>query len=587
MNPNLEQIYKIVKPRIDGYILKNVLGGNISSGIERFYLLESELSENGKIDYAKILVESLSEEILDSEEFLKVFIMQCFNKEYIEDIAKTLKLEKNLSEFKKRKHLLSLSKSKRKTAILNSLNLDENFFRKPTKSSVVSKERITPFTPVPIKEENAKDLIPEEFLSLHNYQKLIKDSLSYKIIQQPQARALVHMPTGSGKTKTSIESIIDFIRVNLRLPFNGGTVVWFAHSKELCQQAYNTFKATWQFKGDSPINAYKLFGDSDYDKIEDVLEDKISIVFIGFQKFNSLYKSKPSDIKNHRLKQFLYENTKLAIVDEAHKALATTYKDAVEFVTQMPDCRLIGLTATPGRSNYVQGDNDNQSLADFFGSNIIRITDQKGNRIDNPLQYLQKKEVLAEIEQIELESTIDFTKFGYSSNDLSRIESKDDIGNKELDIISTDPHRNSMIIKKVKESYHQGESILIFACSTDHCIILQRLLEATENIDSGIILGSTNKTLREKSINNFKAGNLKVIINYGVLSTGFDAPKLNTLIVARPTKSIVLYSQIVGRALRGPKNGGNKKNKLITIKDNLIGFPNPDFMFSYWEKFWK
>ena len=101
-----------------------------------------------------------------------------------------------------------------------------------------------------------------------------------------------------------------------------------------------------------------------------------------------------------------------------------------------------------------------------------------------------------------------------------------------------------------------------------------------------MILGETNSKIRKQAITDFKSGQLKVLINYGVLSTGFDAPKLNTLIVARPTKSIVLYSQIVGRALRGPANGGNKKNKLITIKDNLLGFPEPDFMFSYWEEFW-
>jgi superfamily II DNA or RNA helicase len=106
------------------------------------------------------------------------------------------------------------------------------------------------------------------------------------------------------------------------------------------------------------------------------------------------------------------------------------------------------------------------------------------------------------------------------------------------------------------------------------------------DIESVVILGETNKDIRSDAISRFKKNDLKILINYGVLSTGFDAPNLNSLIMARPTNSIVLYSQIVGRALRGKNNGGNDTNKIITIKDNMIGFPDPNFMFSYWNEFW-
>ena len=79
---------------------------------------------------------------------------------------------------------------------------------------------------------------------------------------------------------------------------------------------------------------------------------------------------------------------------------------------------------------------------------------------------------------------------------------------------------------------------------------------------------------------------LNILINFGVLTTGFDAPQINTVIIARPTFSIVLYSQMVGRALRGPKNGGNKKNKLITLKDNLM-HGNMDELFENFETVWR
>jgi superfamily II DNA or RNA helicase len=392
------------------------------------------------------------------------------------------------------------------------------------------------------------------------------------------------MPTGSGKTKTAIEAIIDFIRVTLKSE-QQSTVIWFAHSKELCEQAYDTFKKMWKFKGDFPINAYKYFGDSELDEVLNIQNDNLSIIFIGFQKFNPVLNAQFND-KKRPLRKFLYDSARLVIVDEAHKSLAHTYKKAIEFVSEMPNCRLLGLTATPGRSNYIDGDNQNQELAEFFGIDIVSITDEFGNKLNNPLEFLQNSnpQVLAQIDFQELDFSIDLTQF-YTQEQIHKIQKREDLNEKELNRFAVDPHRNKLIINAISNSIEKNESTLVFACTTDHCLILQRLLKL-HGINAEVILGTTENGARSKYINDFKRGSLKVLINYGVLSTGFDAPNLNTLIVARPTKSIVLYSQIVGRALRGPANGGNKKNKIVTIKDNLIGFPNADFMFSYWDTFW-
>ena len=78
-----------------------------------------------------------------------------------------------------------------------------------------------------------------------------------------------------------------------------------------------------------------------------------------------------------------------------------------------------------------------------------------------------------------------------------------------------------------------------------------------------------NSKNRSRIIDDFKNGNLNVLLNFGVLTTGFDAPKTDVCIIARPINSIVMYSQMVGRILRGELNNGNKKNTLYTIKDNL------------------
>jgi superfamily II DNA or RNA helicase len=153
-----------------------------------------------------------------------------------------------------------------------------------------------------------------------------------------------------------------------------------------------------------------------------------------------------------------------------------------------------------------------------------------------------------------------------------------------LNDLAGNPIRNKIIIEKVRELFELNESILIFACNVEHCIILQTLLKAS-GINAGTVLSSTSKIDRETSITEFKSGNLKVLINYGVLTTGFDAPKLNSLIIARPTSSIVLYSQMVGRALRGPKNGGNSINKLIDLRDNF-NLGNESHMFNFYDEIW-
>ena len=78
-----------------------------------------------------------------------------------------------------------------------------------------------------------------------------------------------------------------------------------------------------------------------------------------------------------------------------------------------------------------------------------------------------------------------------------------------------------------------------------------------------------------------------VIFNYGVLTAGFDAPRTRCVIIARPTTSLVLYSQMAGRAMRGPRAGGNPKAEILTVADtNLPGFGSVTDAFTNWEELW-
>ena len=99
----------------------------------------------------------------------------------------------------------------------------------------------------------------------------------------------------------------------------------------------------------------------------------------------------------------------------------------------------------------------------------------------------------------------------------------------------------------------------------------------------------TGQEERSNVIARFKSDSREhmVMFNYGVLTAGFDAPRTRCAIIARPTKSLVLYSQMVGRAMRGPRSGGNAKSEILTVVDiNLPGFGSMADAFTNWEELW-
>lgn len=416
---------------------------------------------------------------------------------------------------------------------------------------------------------------------LHDYQKNLKDK-AVQILLNPSYtnRMLIHMPTGAGKTKTAMELASDYLRCKSVLGGfdNSGYVLWLAHSKELNDQAVETFTNTWRLRGDYNIDMFRIYGDYEYP--EEILDSERAFVFIGFQKFNAMISSRNS--LQIKIKNRILEKVKLVIVDEAHKSLASTYGAAINLLTQTTGgTQLVGLTATPGRSSD-QDDADNNHLAYFFNSTKIVLVNDFGIPIPDPIGFLQERGVLARIDREPLITDVQLKLSEKEIKDLKVFG--DEKLKKILGELSKNPARNKLIIDKVNLAVQNGESVLVFACNVEHCIILQTLLKAL-GIDSGTILSTTSKTDREDSIKKFKSNELKVLINYGVLTTGFDAPNLNTLIIARPTTSIVLYSQMVGRALRGLMNGGHEQNKLIDLIDNF-NLGNESDMFSFYDEIW-
>ena len=122
MNSPLKIIHNEIKSRIDELLFQNILGGTIAIGIQRYYQSKANLSGDGQIDYAEILVDALGSSILSNKEFVQLFIMQCINDDNANKIADLLRLNNSISTFQKRKKICEKSKSAIRTAIINNFN---------------------------------------------------------------------------------------------------------------------------------------------------------------------------------------------------------------------------------------------------------------------------------------------------------------------------------------------------------------------------------------------------------------------------------------------------------------------------------
>ncbi len=383
-------------------------------------------------------------------------------------------------------------------------------------------------------------------------------------------RVILHMPTGSGKTKTSIESILDYWKVNNPTSF----IVWLAHTEELCEQAFEKFQELWSLRGQSETKIYRLFGDHN-----PIIDDKKSgILIISYKKLYNIKNSAHDDIFQNASK--IKQNSSIIILDEAHLTIAPTFNEAIEYINNTDRTKIIGLSATPGRGI---NDEENRRLASFFNENKISLSDSSYNEIEDPIKYLQDNNYLAQIEAKEVASNFTYELSGDEQNAIRSqfVDFSDNI----LKALADDEERNLCIIAQIIEQVRENKSIIVFACSLEHTGLLNELC-SLYGINSAAIDKDTSNYQRRLNIERYKNKEINVLINYGVLTTGFDAPNTEVVIIARPTMSPTLYQQMLGRGIRGVKVGGNRKCTLIDIKDNLQGLPDERRGFIMYNNYW-
>jgi len=372
-------------------------------------------------------------------------------------------------------------------------------------------------------------------------------------------RAVLSLPTGAGKTRTVVEATLDWW-----VSANGmrGHLLWIAQTDELCEQALQAFRQVWIDRGLHAENEHRiltlgrLWGDRNP-------SSHAQVNIASIQKLNSLVKRVDED--EHRT-IFMAWAGELAVVlvDEAHHGVAKSYRDVltalgIERPTDKKNQRpLVGITATPYRTNK----DERYELAKYFDRTILK-PEILGT---DPLQTLRERGVLAYPDHKVICTSAGLRRL--TEDERTHLEDWHSIPPTILRELGDSAERNRLLLEAIL-GMDDNWSVLFFGCTTQHAIAMATMLRR-EGKSAEAVLASTRPATRRETIERFRKGDVKILCNFGVLTTGFDAPRVRSVVVARPTVSPVLYEQMIGRGMRGPRFGGTERCLIVDVEDNLL-----------------
>ena len=234
---------------------------------------------------------------------------------------------------------------------------------------------------------------------------------------------------------------------------------------------------------------------------------------------------------------------------------------------------LLGITATPYRSNDYQTrllhrQYDNNILAPNGLTEPADGFDDSWKDYDFVLNKLTEEHILSVPHYYYVPSE---SVFQMSKTESETLEHVHRLPPELLDRVGRDPSRNLVVYEIIKKWADSGRNILFFGANINQAIMMKEFLNQ-DGIRSAVITSETKFGYRHMYVKMFRKRKIRVLCNYGVLATGFDSPKVDTVIIARPTGSRLMYEQMVGRGLRGPKFGGTQTCDIITVLDNILNY---------------
>ncbi|NGZ12993.1 DEAD/DEAH box helicase [Vibrio aestuarianus] len=231
----------------------------------------------------------------------------------------------------------------------------------------------------------------------------------------------------------------------------------------------------------------------------------------------------------------------LLVIDECHRVpdeKSSSYQKVISHLTQLnPGIKVLGLTATPYRLGmgwiyqyHTRGQVRSEEPR-FFRDCIFEL----------PIRYLLDEEFLTPARMIDAPVL---------SYDFSQLKPTNTGRYKEAEldmVIEQSKRATPQIVEQIIHLAQQKQGVMVFAATVRHA---QEIVQLLPKEQTAIVIGDTPTPERDAIIQQFKQRKIKFLVNVSVLTTGFDAPHVDLIAILRPTESISLYQQIVGRGLR-------------------------------------
>ena len=316
-------------------------------------------------------------------------------------------------------------------------------------------------------------------------------------------RNLVVAATGTGKTVIAALDYRDQAHANGSQP----TLLFVVHRKEILQQALDCFRSVLRDQN---------FGEL---LVDGQQPNQWRHVFASVMSLNS---QKPwmSLGRSH----FVH-----VIVDEAHRGTAASYRPIFESL--QPD-RLLGLTATPERMD------GSSILTDFNGQMTaeIRLPEALNEKLLCPFHYF------GVADNIDLSGEQFWRNGRYASDELEKVFTGDDIRAKQ---------RVDLVVQSLRRYQPELDGVrgVGFCAGVRHAHYMAEHLNLA-GIRSAVVVGNTPREEREDSLRKLRAGDLTFLFTVDVLSEGVDIPEINLVLFLRPTESLTVFLQQLGRGLR-------------------------------------
>lgn len=345
----------------------------------------------------------------------------------------------------------------------------------------------------------------------------------------PQA-GLLSLPTGGGKTRTAAW----FVRtlVGRRSPFR---VLWIAPTKELVEQAVSTF-----------INLGREFP-TGYDTLASV--GKISRS--SQRNYPLVVTFLTAQLASRRNDEVAGACFDLLIFDEAHQATARTFKLAIDSVLRNSDSRVLGLTATPGRSDDIEGDD----LVGLFSATLI-VSNILG---PDPVRKLRDLGVLSQVEVRTVPLPKQWEQVRVRSLDSNTLS---------IDALAANPARFWALVDTMAD-LGPSTRCLCFGASIAHCYALAAAVKQ-RGVEVDVISHRISPTRRSLALDRFHSGHTKILFNKSILATGYDCPGITDVVLGTPIRSPILWEQIVGRASRGKAVAGTSSSTIFELDDHRL-----------------